>query len=87
MTSAQSCIQCRIMPAHLSITIDRAVYARLKRELPPKRISAFIEEAVRAKLRPDRRALDAAYRAASAERWRGTLAHDWSRTEGEEWPE
>lgn len=74
------------MPAHLSITIDEAVYAQLKRRLPPKRISAFIEEAVRAKLGPDRRTLDAAYRAASAEKWRRDLAEDWSVTEGEAWP-
>ena len=75
------------MPAHLSITIDRAVYARLKKELPPKRISAFIEEAVRAKLGPDRRILDAAYKAAATEAWRRALGDEWSATEGEAWPE
>ena len=74
------------MPAHLSITLDPAVYARLKKELPPKRISAFIEEAVRAKLGPDRQALDAAYRAASREAWRRELEADWSATEAEAWP-
>jgi hypothetical protein len=73
--------------AHLSITMDEALYARLKRELPPKRISAFIEEAVRAKLRPDRKTLDAAYKAAAREPWRARLAGDWSPTEVEAWPE
>lgn len=75
------------MAAHLSITMDEALYARLKHELPRKRISAFIEEAVRAKLRPTRAELDAAYRAASNESWRGTLGEVWSVTEGEDWPE
>jgi hypothetical protein len=74
------------MAAHLSITLDPALYERLKRELPPKRISAFIEEAVRARLRPDRKTLDAAYRAASKEAWRGGLAADWEATEVEAWP-
>lgn len=75
------------MAAHLSITMDEALYARLKRELPPKRISAFIEEAVRAKLRPDRKALAAAYRAAAKEQWRVRLAREWSATEVDAWPE
>jgi hypothetical protein len=74
------------MPAHLSITIDHALYARLKKELPPKRISLFIEQAVRAKLRPDRRALDAAYRAAAKEAWRRDLGDDWSPIEVDAWP-
>jgi hypothetical protein len=59
---------------------------RLKQELPPKRISAFIEEAVRAKLGPDRRTLDAAYQAAAKESWRRDLAGDWFPTEVEAWP-
>jgi hypothetical protein len=74
------------MPAHLSITLDPALYARLKNELPPKRISAFIEDAVRARLRPDRRALDAAYEAAAGEAWRKDLQSEWSSTEVEAWP-
>jgi hypothetical protein len=86
LTREESCIQCRIMPAHLSIILDEAIYARLKQELPPKRISAFIEEAVRAKLGPDRRALDSAYRAAAKETWRRGLEDDWSPTEVEAWP-
>ena len=75
------------MVAHLSITLDEALYQRLKRQLPRKRISAFIEEAVRAKLRPDRAALDAAYRAAAQEPWRRAQATDWARTEIDSWPE
>ena len=75
------------MAAHLSITLDEALYERLKRELPPKRISSFIEEAVRAKLRPDRKALDAAYRAAAKEPWRTQLAAEWADTEVESWPD
>jgi Arc/MetJ family transcription regulator len=74
------------MTVRLNITMDEAVYARLKKEVRPKRLSAFINEAVRAKLRPDRQALAAAYKAASNERWRRRLADDWSRTETEGWP-
>jgi hypothetical protein len=73
------------MVAHLSITLDAELYARLKKELPPKRISAFIEQAVLAKLGPDRRTLNAAYKAASREKWRCDLADDWSKTEVEAW--
>ena len=75
------------MAAHLSITLDKELYARLKRELPPKRISAFIEEAVRAKLRPSRMLLDQSYKAAAKEKWRRALAEDWATTEGEAWPD
>ena len=75
------------MSARLNITMDDAVYARLKKEVRPKRISAFINEAVRAKLSLDRQALDAAYKAASKERWRRRLEDDWSRTDTEGWPE
>ena len=66
------------MNVRLNITIDAAVYRRLKQELPAKGISAFIEEAVRSHLRPDRTALAAAYRAASQE--------DWAAVETAEWP-
>jgi hypothetical protein len=75
------------MPAHLNITMDQALYLRLKRELPPKRISAFIEDAVRAKLRPSKSDLEHAYQSAAKEVWRQKLAADWSKTELEEWPE
>jgi hypothetical protein len=67
--------------------IDRQLYLRLKKSLPPKRISAFINEAVRARLLPDRPTLDAAYRAARRERWRRSLATEWRATEAEDWPE
>jgi hypothetical protein len=75
------------MVAHLSITLDEKLYARLKKELPPKRLSAFISDAIRAKLRPDRKALDAAYKAASKEPWRRELGAEWSETEVDAWPE
>ena len=75
------------MAVRLNITMDEAVYERLKKEVRPKGISAFINKAVRAKLRPDRQALDEAYRAASKERWRRRLTDDWSRTDPEGWPE
>jgi hypothetical protein len=75
------------MAVRLNITMDEVVYERLKKEVRPKRISAFINEAVRAKLRPDRQALDGAYKAASKERWRRRLADDWSGTDTEGWPE
>ncbi len=75
------------MPVRLNITMDEALYKRLKKELPPKRISSFIEAAVRARIAPDWTALDAAYKAAARERWRRRLSADWSRTETEGWPE
>jgi hypothetical protein len=74
------------MSVRLNITVDREVYVRLKKELPPKRISAFINEAVRARLFPDRRTLDEAYKAARRERWRRGVGADWKATETEDWP-
>lgn len=75
------------MTVRLNITMDEAVYERLKREIRPKKLSAFVTEAVRARLSPDARALDAAYRAARKERWRKRLMDDWRHTETEVWPE
>jgi hypothetical protein len=75
------------MSVRLNITMDEALYKRLKKELPPKKISSFIEAAVRARIHPDRATLNAAYRAAAREPWRGRLASDWSVTETEDWPE
>jgi hypothetical protein len=74
------------MPVRLNITMDEEIYLRLKKELPAKGISSFIEAAVRARLHPDRRALDAAYKAASKERWRREVAQEWAVTEAEGWP-
>ena len=71
------------MSVRLNITTDEAVYARLKKQVRPKKVSAFINEAVR----PDRPTLDAVYKAAGKERWRRRLADDWSRTDTEGWPE
>ena len=53
--------------------MDDDVYASLKKEVPPKKLSAFIAGAVRAKLHPDAKTLNAAYRAASKEPWRAGL--------------
>lgn len=75
------------MSVRLNITVDEDVYRRLKREVPSKRISAFITDAVRARLFPARQTLDAAYKAASRERWRRQVAREWRATEIEEWPE
>ncbi len=72
--------------AHLSITLDDDLYTLLKRDLPAKRISAFICDAVRAKLRPTREDLDNAYRSAAKEEWRKELA-EWSALDGEAWPQ
>jgi hypothetical protein len=74
------------MPVRLNITIDEDVYTRLKRELPAKGISRFINEAIRARFRPSRAALDDAYRAAARERWRKTDNADWRVTDVENWP-
>ncbi len=75
------------MSVRLNIIMEEEVYRRLKREVPAKRLSAFINEAVRARLQPDKATLDAAYRAASKEGWRKTLSEDWTLAETEGWPE
>ena len=75
------------MNVRLNITMDRDLYQRLKRELPAKKISSFINEAVRAKLHPDRKKLDAAYKAARREPWRKKMVREWEATETEDWPE
>jgi hypothetical protein len=74
------------MSVRLNIVIDEHLYRRLKDEVPPKRLSAFINDAVRARLTPDRDVLDAAYRAASRETWRREVAEDWRATDTEDWP-
>jgi hypothetical protein len=71
----------------LNIILDEDLYRRIKRHLPPKRLSAFINEAVRARLSPDVKTLDAAYRAASREKWRQRFGREWESTEFEDWPE
>ena len=75
------------MPVRLNITIDEDVHERLKRELPAKGISRFINAAILARLRPSREALDEAYRAAAHERWRTLDGREWSATDIEGWPE
>jgi len=75
------------MPVRLNILIEEQVYKRLKKQVPAKKMSAFINEAVRTKLRPDKTALDAAYKAARMETWRNSLSEDWAFTEAEGWPE
>ena len=75
------------MPVRLNITMDEDLYRRLKTDLPPKRISAFISQAVRARIYPDRKALDEAYKAASREGWRRRVARAWDRIDVEGWPE
>jgi Arc/MetJ family transcription regulator len=65
------------MSVRLNITMDDDVYARLMEKVPPQNFSAYITGAVRAKLRPDARTLNAAYQAASKEQWRAGVAKDW----------
>jgi hypothetical protein len=74
------------MAVRLNITIDEDVHQRLKHERPAKGISRFINDAIRARLRPSRDALDEAYRAAAREGWRHGEARDWSATDVEDWP-
>ena len=75
------------MPVRLNITMDEDLYRRLKKELPPKGISSFINKAVRARIHPDRRTLDDAYKAARKEQWRRGVQQEWKPTETEGWPE
>lgn len=74
------------MPVRLNITIDEDVHERLKQELPPKGISRFINDAIRARFRPSRAALDEGYKAAARERRRKTEAGAWRVTDVEDWP-
>ena len=74
------------MPVRLNITMDDDVYDRLKKNVPPKKLSAFITSAVREKLYPDAKTLNAAYRAASKERWRKRFNDEWSSTDLDGWP-
>ena len=80
-------LQTENMTVRLNITMEEDLYNRLKRELPRRSISRFINAAVRACLSPDRKTLDAAYRAASKENWRRDLAKDWAIADLEDWPE
>lgn len=73
-------------PARLNILMDPRLYRRLKEELPPRHISAFIEASVRARLAPDRRTLDRAYKAARKEKWRLELSGEWASLDGAGWP-
>ena len=67
--------------------MDEDLYRQLKAQTPPKRMSAFISDAVRARLRPTHADLEAGYRAAAKETWRRRLGGEWSATEVEAWPE
>jgi hypothetical protein len=72
---------------HLNITLDEDLYQRLKAKAPPKKMSAFIAQALRDRLGPDTEELARAYREAAKEPWRRSLAEEWSATEAEAWPE
>ncbi len=72
---------------HLNITLDEEIYRKLKAKAPPKKMSAFIAEALRDRLGPDMAELARGYREAAKEPWRRTLSVDWSATESEAWPE
>lgn len=75
-----------IMAVRLTITMGEDLYARLKQDVAPNNISAFISSAIRAKLHPGTKTLDVAYPAAQTGHWRKELADDWQNTEGEGWP-
>jgi len=75
------------MPAHRNITLDENLYRKLKARTRPKALRAFTAEAANAWPGATRHALDQAYGAASREGWRGRLAHEWTVTEMEAWPE
>lgn len=76
-----------VLTVRLNITLDDGLYARLKKATPPKKMSAFIAEAVEYKLRPGKADLNRAYKAAARESWRKRVSEDWGRTEAEAWPE
>jgi hypothetical protein len=72
---------------HLNITLDEDLYRRLKSKAAPKKLSAFIADALKARMGPGRDELDEAYRRAAREPWRKRLADEWVATETEAWPE
>lgn len=74
------------MTVRLNIIMEEGVYKRLKQKVPAKKMSSFINDAVRTKLRPDKAMLDAAYKEARKEAFRNTLSEDWAATEAEGWP-
>ena len=74
------------MSVRLNVSIDDALYARLKKQVPSKKRSAFIIGAIRAKLHLDARVLNDAYRAARKERWRKDLQTEWKHVDDERWP-
>ena len=74
------------MAVRLNITIDEDLHERLKRAVPAKGMSRFINDAVRERLRPSDDELDRAYSAASRETWRQAEASAWAATEAEDWP-
>ena len=74
------------MPVRLNITPDETLYRRLKEHCPPKGISRFIADAVRAQLDPSPAALESGYRAAARETWRAEFAEAWEISEIEDWP-
>ena len=65
------------MSVRITITMGDDLYARLKEKVPSQNLSAFITEAVRAKLRSDAKALNVAYQAASKEQWRAGVVEAW----------
>ena len=71
------------MSVLLNITMDDDVYARLKKEVPSKKLSAFITGAVHTKLHPDAKAPNVAYRAAGKEQWRKILDENWKHIDAE----
>lgn len=71
----------------MNITLDEALYERLKARAPVKKMSAFIAQALEARLGPSEEDLVAAYRQASGDGARERVADEWSEFEGEGWPE
>lgn len=69
------------MSVRIAITMDDDLHARLKKKVPTQGLSAFITDAIRAKLRQDAKTLNAAYQAASNEQWRAGVAEDWKHTD------
>ncbi len=85
LSAAKYCIEYSMV--HLNITLDEHLYRTLKARTPSKKMSAFIAEALREKLKLTQQDLDAAYREAATEPWRQDLASDWNAVDGEGWPE
>lgn len=74
------------MTVRLNITLPEDTYQRLKQQARPKGMSAYIDEALKLRLKTDRAALDEAYRQSWSDEARFEEAADWTAVDVDGWP-